>query len=514
MVAYDWGMRRLVFICAFLAGCPPTPQDPPSGPRFDEAACAEFVVPHRMGLRWRLLNHRVSTWSLRLNQGDCRAQTLEVTSIGGDFSTGETGADEPSVAYGFRTVMARPEELGVTRITVDAIVGPDDRDTGVVEVDRQASNLRNYPHVAVILEGLEFVTDVPQDEGYPDDYDPAHGYTMRGFGAGASVLSSDDETVSIEWTLHFEPGRSADRPAVNEALQHARVGAKLDLLIIGLADAAPATGSVSYSQSHPPPTPLVDQEVPHASDELRRLALSAPAGSDGFWGFSNFDFVLPFDGSCGEHSDCVFYRAFANACRDDGTCGEGGAEPGDYLREIAIAMELSERTDDGATFLVDGFISNASRFLANYALTYAFEADVVWVPFGEAQTAVIEEEFETGTTVFDLTRSNHQRSTIGTAARAVKNAIRNAPTTQRSGPERGFSRAVSGILTRSGARGSFLPSKYSVTRRTLRRFALKTTSATSPSPGAYPSTRSAVTVAPIPNSTRSGTRRRSASNMM
>ena len=393
--SYDCAMRRFLFIVMLFAGCPPNPQMPPPGPAFDEAACAEFVVPHRMGLRWRLLNHRVSTWSVRLDRDDCLADTLEVTSIGGDFSTGETADDQPSLAYAFRRVKASPEELGVARVSIETEVGPDDREEGTVDVDRAKLNLRNYPHVAVLIEGIEFVTDIPQDADYPESYEPAHGYTMRGFGAGATVESADAATVRVKWNLHFEPGPSADREPVNAAIDHAKVAAKLDLLVVGLAKVEPVEAHVEYSQSHPPPTPLVDQEIPHADEETQTVAMTGRA-ADGFWGFSSFDFALQFDGACEEHSDCVFYRAFANACREDDTCGEGGSEPGDYLREIYVSMDLAERNEAEAKFHVDGFISNASRFLANYALAYDFAADVVWVPVGEATPGAIAEEFETG----------------------------------------------------------------------------------------------------------------------
>lgn len=383
---------HLSLYSALIIGCSPSPDPAEEGPTYDAEACDHFVVPTRMGLGWEALNHRISSWSLRLAGDACAAETLDVIHIGGDYSTGEAATDDvPLLYYGFHEVQTDVERVGAARVTVDATIGPEGVATGDLTFSRADISLRHYENVTAIVEGIEFITDVDQPEGYPDDYDPAHGYTMRGFGGGVTVSSVSDDEITLAWTVTFDPAPAPDRARHNSALEHAEVGAKLDVLLIGATDATVLSASHEYSQKHPPPTPLEDQEIPHADLETQTLNVRDDGVGDGFFGFSQFRFDMRFEG-CSRVDQC-----------EDGVGANGTAEPGEYLRSIIVEVSQDEVTEEGGRFLVDGYLSNASRFLANYPNAYDFSSTIVWVRAGEVETAArFDETFETGSASFPL----------------------------------------------------------------------------------------------------------------
>lgn len=381
------------------SGSEPTPA-PDDG--FDETACQSFVVGQGFGLAWGRLNHRVSTWSVGLDDKPCRPRHLRVTHIGGDFSTGEIGSDQASVSYAYQLVDADRREVGASRVSVDATVGPEHRASGTLHLTRAELGLRNYSAVVAVVDGLHFETGIDQVPEYPSSYDAAHGYTMRGFGANVEVVGITDDAVDVKWELHFEPGPSKDRSRMNDALEVARVGAKLDILLLGTSQANVHTGSAAYSLEYPQPQPLVDQEIAHATDEQQRVELQGNArGPEGFAGLAGFDFQMHFRPTCQTQQDCPIRET----CQDDGTCTMTEGEPGEYLRAISVGVSPKsyDRKTGKAEFALDGYVSNASRFIAFYALRHDFEGKVVWVQVdGAGGRQTVDETFETGAASFAL----------------------------------------------------------------------------------------------------------------
>ena len=92
----------------------------------DQDACANFVVPSRIGFKWEKLNHRVSQLKYVHNPtGECSAESLDVTSVGGDFSTGETAEDIPYLRYSYQPVeQDGPGIAGAKRDSIEANNNP------------------------------------------------------------------------------------------------------------------------------------------------------------------------------------------------------------------------------------------------------------------------------------------------------------------------------------------------------------------------------------------------------
>ena len=370
-------------------------------------ACTSFVVPSRLGYRWDQLNHRISNWETVQRPADstCRATELYGNYIGGDFSTGETGQDTPLIKYTGQPIDAEStDNFGAARVQLEAIIGPE----GTVEMtetfDRAEVGLEGYPCVVALIEGFSFDTSIEQSDDYPDDYDPAHGYTSRGFGASANIAATDERTITLDWSLRFEIGASPDREDHNTAIEHARVGGGLDVLLIGVASTDLLhTGSKSYSAEYPDPEPLEEQVIEPASEQEQRLELTGKAGAGaGFHGFSAFDFALsPEESGCSNSRDC----SGGEACMDNGQCEDLYGPEGYYIREMTLDLSRASYDDasGNAVFMVNGFASNSTEFIGFNGLRSTFTGDIAWVQGIDApEPIVIDETFETGETTHPL----------------------------------------------------------------------------------------------------------------
>lgn len=374
----------------------------------DPRPCSSAVIPNRLGLAWGELNHRYSVLDLQLGETsseDCLPEHLEAEFIGGPYSgsSGNSGSggidDTPILEYGFQT--RDPADEGVPDVafvrrsferTFDATSGLEETRT----FTRESLRMRGYENVVVLIEGFRIDTDVEQTEDYPDDYNPAHGYTVRGLGASADVTAVTDGEIDLHYQLRFEPGPSPDRENLNRAVQHARVSGRLDVLLIGLSDAPTASDSVNYRVEYPEPKVAEDDDFPPAPKEKRRVVLEGtPDRPRGFWGIGAFDFDLSPRIDCTSDRDCPA----GERCLETGECTDELGEPGFYLRELSvdIALEEYDRDEGTAAFLFDGYASNATNLVGFWPMRSDFVGTVRWIQAENASPQTrYESEFETG----------------------------------------------------------------------------------------------------------------------
>jgi hypothetical protein len=372
--------RVFLLVLAVLIGCEGSADD--GALDYDPAACTAFTLPTGLGLSWENLNHRISLWQLQLEPSPaeaCATDTLSVAYIGGDYSTGETLTDTPSVAWdGLRVTAAGPEVLGVARARLELEVGPTGVATKIQSLERASLALSGYPTVVAFVEGLRLVTDVPQGADYPSDYDPAHGYTSRGIGAGARVLTLTPESLELEGFVRFAHGPS-ERPDMNAALAVATTRATLDLVLVGLPDGAARTGEVAYHVDSEPPPAWTDVPSQGPTAEQVQVEIQGPPGAHaGLYGWTRFRFEL------------------------DPLEAEG---MGYYVRDLHISLTLDELDEARglARFSARGYASNASKFLAFYGMGCGFEGALAWIPADLTVTPVAQRApFETGSASFPL----------------------------------------------------------------------------------------------------------------
>lgn len=378
----------------------------------DPRPCSSAVIPNRLGLAWKELNHRYSVLDLQLGETsseDCLPERLQTEFIGGPYSgsSGSSGSggidDTPILEYGFQTrdSTGEPDVAFVRRNFKRTFEASSDLEE-TRTYTRESLQLRGYENVVAVIEGFRIDTDVEQVEDYPEDYDPAHGYTVHGLGASVDVTTVTDGEIDLHYRLRFEPGPSPDREDLNRAVEHARVSARLDILLIGLSEAPTTSGSVDYRVEYPEPKVGEDDDFPPPPEQKRRIVLEGtPDRPRGFWGIGAFDFELSPRIDCTSDRDCPA----SERCLETGRCTDDLGEPGFYLRELSvdIALEEYDRAEGTAAFLFDGYASNATNLVGFWPMRSDFTGTVRWIQAENASPQIrYESEFETGRADFAL----------------------------------------------------------------------------------------------------------------
>lgn len=184
---------------------------------------------------WALLSHRISLVRVKAGEGG----TAESGILGGDWSTGESWSDD--VNYRIHQQDVTSSTLTVEHGERSLIVGPDGSATASSLLDIGDADL-------VVLRGFEINTDIAQSDDYPTDYDPALGYTSRGFGIGVSLEGSE---VIASSTILWGP---RDRADVNSAVPHAQTGVTVYWTAIsGIDSKTESSFSGGQELAHTPP---------------------------------------------------------------------------------------------------------------------------------------------------------------------------------------------------------------------------------------------------------------------
>lgn len=378
-------MNRLVLLCAsLLAACGSAHEDDPNPAPAPEARydlCADAVVPNGFGLAWQNLNHRISRWEIRVDPSRAErcsgdgGSTLHATYVGGDWTTGQSATDVPVVMLDYVVVAPRdpngavrkPQQVRATHRSTPLDIDPSQHASTVAE--RAASE---HPRVEV-LTGLELDTDVPQDASYPDDYDPAHGYTSRGITARVTDRADGDVDVQVA----FEHGE-ADRPPMNAAIEHARTRAVVGHTTLEVPGGRFTRATKRIRLTYPMQEALDPTPLPHGDDaSLSTLIEGVPGYDHGMVLLTGVSFSLfpelPY---------------------------------GDYIRELSVRpRKVRYDPDTGrARLLLDGYASN-SGFLTMAGMDADMTFDLVLVQWNGGDRPVqvsFSSPFDTGEAAFAL----------------------------------------------------------------------------------------------------------------
>jgi hypothetical protein len=269
---------------------------------------------------WSALSHRVSVVAVRAGSGE----TAESGILGGDWSTGESWSDD--VGYRIHQQDIETSQLTINQGQTELMVGPDGTVSGL-------SGIEGSPDL-VVLQGFEINTDVPQSADYPDDYDPALGYTSRGFGMSVTLVDGQVEaTADVRWGPR-------DRSDVNGALPHAQTGVTVYWATIsGVSETERVTYSATQGLAHEPP-----------NSPQEGMSEPLPWSGHGISAISAFDLSL-YD-----------------------TNGDAG---GDYLR--SFGAEIAPAGDGSAPAEVAGEILTTS-FIELGEMSMDVTVDALWLP--------------------------------------------------------------------------------------------------------------------------------------
>ncbi|MDX1747260.1 MAG: hypothetical protein R3324_15090, partial [Halobacteriales archaeon] len=259
--------------------------------------CNEVIIPHGFALGWKRFNHRLSRWGVGIDHEACRATRLEVSHVGGVFSTNPVLSDEPWVRFDFQKA-ALDHDVAVARVSIQDVVDSTGQASGEVRLNLDDLGLADFSHYTALIEGIRYDTSIEQGPDYPSLYSPGRGYTIRGLGASVDV-SAEGITGVVDYRVFFEAGPTPERVFMNRTLPYAEIGAELDILVIGTSPDRVTDGQVRYEMAHERPLPFVDTPLPKAEEVVRTVSVQGrPGGPRGFYGLTSFHFSLDFDTDC------------------------------------------------------------------------------------------------------------------------------------------------------------------------------------------------------------------------
>ena len=319
-------MKSIIALCLLSLACNSDKKVPAAG----SISGPTHTIWAGWNHTWGMLSHRASYIQVEPGEGGTGSSGI----VGGDWSTGDTWSDD--VGYRIHQQHITGEALQVELGSATLIVGPEGPESTFVDIDMTDAAL-------VVLHGFEFNTDIEQTEDYPDEYDPALGYTSRGFGMGVSLAGDGrvEVTASVRWGAR-------DRQDMNNAIPFAQTEVTVYFAVLSgfsSSDGAHYTGSQDLA--HDPP--LSDQQ-----------GLREPLLWDGF-GFAaieSFELSL-FD--------------------------TDGGEGGDYLRSFGV--ELAP-TEDGRPPAVIQTEILTSAPLELGTMSMSAEVDAVWIPLDASSSRI------------------------------------------------------------------------------------------------------------------------------
>ena len=153
---------------------------------------------------WENLSHRISLVHTQLH--DDGSTTMGM--IGGDWSTGDVFSD----TLGFRMHMQEISDPYFRTINGETtlLLSSDEPATQDININEES--------VGMVLRGMHITTDIPQLDDYPDNYNPAHGYTAEEI--SFTILPDiDSHTASLTAQIDWSP---QDREAMNNAMELAQ----------------------------------------------------------------------------------------------------------------------------------------------------------------------------------------------------------------------------------------------------------------------------------------------------
>jgi hypothetical protein len=309
---------HLLILSSLTVGCASEPKTGSTAP--------EHYVWAGWNHTWEKLSHRVSfIQAIATPEGG-----LEMGIRGGDWSTGDLWADE--VAYRMHLQRISGGDIEIVHGETELTLGPD----GLTSTDETLSLSTDAIHV--VLRGFEIDTDTDQVDDYPD-YDPALGYTSRGFAMAVGPVDqgSGDATFTVEAQARWGP---RDRDDMNAAMQVAQTQVRIAWTAIG------HSGTVQTT------TAADGVDLNHAPPYSEQSGLTLPtgfSGGPGIAGITGFDL---------------------------GVSDQDGGDGGDYLRSFGVEFDLPENAQAPETLLTEVTTTSAIEL---GTMHFAPKIDMIWI---------------------------------------------------------------------------------------------------------------------------------------
>ena len=331
-------MRRthaLLFVC-FAIAC--------------DATVQEHTILTGWNVTWGQLSHRIAYLETTL-----QADALQLGMIGGNWSTGEAFSDTPTYRVRHSTVESRAAHFvdGESEL----VIGPDGSATTTATVPLDA--LPRHGKQVAVLRGFAYDTDIEGLKGYPEDYDPGHGYTLVAQGVAFSSVKRQGDEYVFEVQATFETG-PADREDMNGAMPFAQVAATVSWTLIGFEghlETATVTGEqpLSWTPPYSHHDPLFD--------------------------------ALPLEIKSRYPKGIIGWRAFMLSQQNDENSGE-------YIRAMgAEIVPTSTPADHGFTGNAEAIYSNSS-LSEFHQIDMAFYGEVIWMGLADGDAEITHQVVE------------------------------------------------------------------------------------------------------------------------
>jgi len=306
------GMKRYAWLILLSSACIKGGAEDP----------VPFTVWSGWNHTWGLLSHRVSVIRVKAEDGATASSGI----LGGDWSTGASWSDDVNYRIHQQTISSHrlTAEQGETVLTMSS-GQPTTSDPFQTDIDADL----------VVLRGFQITTDIDQGADYPEDYDPALGYTSRGFAMNVSL--DRDGHVEVFGDVRWGP---RDRDDMNAAIPHAMSELTVWWTAISGIDEIESFEFVDQ------------QDLAHEPPNSPQAGLNHPLSwtGHGVTGLSGFNFTL-----------------------DDTDGGPGG----DYLRSFGV--EIPPESDGSAPKQIAAEMLTTSAVELG-TMSMGVQAQAVWIP--------------------------------------------------------------------------------------------------------------------------------------
>lgn len=265
-----------------------------SGPEVEATLLSGFT------LDWDELSHRISSMDVALELDG----SGEMGLVGGDWSTGENASDFPHWAMQRSWIRSTRASFASGTTELD-LVAPFSE---ALTLSVASEDLALHPELDAVVSTLRMRSDVPQGEGFPEDYNPADGWPVLALGVQVTELRRTDAGADVDLALRFEPGPTGesvlDRPEMDAAMPYATIWLEVGVTVIA-HEGDVRTQTVSASVDHP-------YDPPYSDHEPLVMAIEPPE-RPGVSAWRGFEFVL--NGGTGDHGD--YLRALGLSIGED-----------------------------------------------------------------------------------------------------------------------------------------------------------------------------------------------------
>lgn len=288
---------------------------------------------------WDLLSHRIALNEVTVEEDG----SLSLALIGGDWSTGSTFSDVPTYRVRYQNVSARG--LIIEHGSTELRLGTSGEATASASISN--AQILDMENAIVVLRGYAIDTDIEQSADYPEDYDPALGYTSRGFGFALSELD-EAGNFDVDVALRWGP---QDREDMNNAIEHAQSDVVISWTAIGFSGEL-SSERISSTVDYPWDPPYTEHEALGAD----ALPITI-GGENGFLGLRSLDLLI---------------------------VDQDGSNEGCYLRRFGLeAIQSEAGTPEHA--VADG--TNSSAF-EEIAVQFTASADLIWAELADRDASV------------------------------------------------------------------------------------------------------------------------------